>query len=75
MYATDIEIEDTDLKKVGLELMFMTPEKCSSPDGLTNIIFKECPKTIPFICFYVRLTTLISTGFLNIKNGIIKSGD
>ena len=31
------EIEDINLKKVGLELMFMTPEKCSSPDGITAV--------------------------------------
>ena len=31
------EAEDINLKKVGLELMFMTPEKCSSPDGITAV--------------------------------------
>ena len=29
--------EDTDLKKVGLELMFMTPQKCSHKDGITAV--------------------------------------
>ena len=29
--------EDKDLKKVGLELMFLTPEKCSSADGITAV--------------------------------------
>ncbi|MBR1907560.1 hypothetical protein IJ818_01330 [bacterium] len=29
--------EDKDLKKVGLELMFMTPQKCSSEDGITAV--------------------------------------
>lgn len=29
--------EDTALKKVGLELMFLTPEKCSSTDGITAV--------------------------------------
>jgi hypothetical protein len=29
--------EDKDLKKVGLELMFLTPEKCSSSDGITAV--------------------------------------
>jgi len=33
----DIETEDKELKKVGLELMFMTPEKCSSEDGITAV--------------------------------------
>ena len=29
--------EDIALKKVGLELMFLTPEKCSSADGITAV--------------------------------------
>ncbi|MBQ8168791.1 hypothetical protein IJZ97_05180 [bacterium] len=37
MYEYELENEDKDLKKVGLELMFMTPEKCEKPDGITAI--------------------------------------
>lgn len=33
----DLEIEDKELKKVGLELMFLTPEKCSSTFGITAV--------------------------------------
>lgn len=29
--------EDKALKKVGLELMFMTPERCEKPDGVTAV--------------------------------------
>ena len=29
--------EDINLKMVGLELMFLTPEKCSSTDGITAV--------------------------------------
>ena len=29
--------EDTNLKTVGLELMFLTPEKCSNSDGITAV--------------------------------------
>ncbi len=29
--------EDTDLKKIGLELMFMTPEKCSREKGISAV--------------------------------------
>lgn len=29
--------EDTNLKMVGLELMFLTPEKCSNTDGITAV--------------------------------------
>ena len=31
------EIADNDLKKIGLELMFMTPEKCAHDDGITAV--------------------------------------
>ncbi len=37
MYEYDVDTEDKDLKKVGLELMFMTPEKCSSDKGITAV--------------------------------------
>ena len=30
-------LEDISLKMVGLELMFLTPEKCSSADGITAV--------------------------------------
>ncbi len=29
--------EDIDLRKVGLELMFLTPEKCSRPEGISAV--------------------------------------
>ena len=31
------ESEDTSLKMVGLELMFLTPEKCSNTEGITAV--------------------------------------
>lgn len=37
MYDSELETEDKDLKKVGLELMFMTPEKCSNDKGVTAV--------------------------------------
>ena len=30
-------LQDNNLKLIGLELMFLTPQKCSSDDGLTAI--------------------------------------
>ncbi len=33
----DQKQEDKELKLVGLELMFLTPEKCSSDDGVTAV--------------------------------------
>ncbi len=37
MYDYQVENEDKQLKKVGLELMFMTPEKSTSADGITAV--------------------------------------
>ena len=37
MYDYQPENEDKLLKKVGLELMFMTPEKHEKPDGITAV--------------------------------------
>lgn len=37
MYEYESELEDQELKKIGLELMFLTPEKYSSADGITTV--------------------------------------
>lgn len=37
MYEFELEDEDKNLKKVGLELMFMTPEKCAKEEGITAV--------------------------------------
>lgn len=37
MYEFEPETEDKELKKVGLELMFLTPEKYSSSEGITAV--------------------------------------
>lgn len=37
MYDYELETEDKDLKKVGLELMFMTPEKGSAENWVTAV--------------------------------------
>lgn len=37
MYEYEIELEDSELKKVGLELMFLTPEKYTSSFGITAV--------------------------------------
>jgi len=36
--------EDKELKSIGLELMFMTPEKCSSSDGITAVELAKLTK-------------------------------
>lgn len=36
-YYASFENEDKELKTIGLELMFLTPEKCTSDDGITAV--------------------------------------
>lgn len=36
-YYISLEDEDKELKAVGLELMFLTPEKCTSEYGITAV--------------------------------------
>ncbi|MDD3237167.1 MAG: hypothetical protein PHV37_03630 [Candidatus Gastranaerophilales bacterium] len=37
MYEYESTIDDIELKKVGLELMFLTPEKCNHEKGITAV--------------------------------------
>lgn len=37
MYEFELEDEDKELKKVGLELMFLTPDKYKSTHGITAV--------------------------------------
>ena len=37
MAQVEVTTEDTDLKKIGLELMFLTPEKCSREKGISAV--------------------------------------
>ena len=37
MFDYDFEQEDKDLKKFVLELMFLTPEKCSCDEGISAV--------------------------------------
>lgn len=37
MLELELEKEDKELKLVGLELMFLTPEKYSNPEGITAV--------------------------------------
>lgn len=36
-FVHNLDNEDKDLKRVGLELMFLTPEKCSNTDGISAV--------------------------------------
>ena len=60
------EIEDKDLKSVGLELMFLTPEKCSSDKGITAV---ELAKRVdlPVEIVKKKLHILKDVGIIRVK--------
>ena len=59
-------IEDTSLKMVGLELMFLTPEKCSSTDGITAIELAKLVN-IPVDIVKKKLNILKDKGVVRVK--------
>lgn len=60
------EIVDTALKKVGLELMFMTPEKCSHKDGITAVELAKIVD-IPVDVVKKKLTILREKEIVQVK--------
>ncbi len=58
--------EDKDLKSVGLELMFLTPEKCSSDKGITAV---ELAKVVnlPVEIVKKKLTILKEKDIVTVK--------
>ena len=64
MFDKDLE-EDIELKKIGLELMFLTPEKCSHVEGITAV---ELSKSLTMDVETVRKKLRILQGA-----GIIRS--
>lgn len=66
MYEYESYTEDPELKKVGLELMFMTPEKYSHPDGITSV---ELAKLVGLSLDVVKskLSILKDAGLVRVK--------
>ena len=66
MYDYETEIEDKALKSVGLELMFLTPEKCSSDKGITAV---ELAKRLdlPVETVKKKLHILKDVGIIRVK--------
>lgn len=62
----ELETEDKELKKVGLELMFLTPEKYSSSDGITAV---ELSKLVEISVSIVKkkLDILKASGIVRVK--------
>lgn len=66
MYDFELEEEDKDLKKVGLELMFMTPEKCSSEKGITAVELAKLVE-LPLDIVKKKLQILKDEGIVRVK--------
>lgn len=58
--------EDKQLKSIGLELMFLTPEKCSSEDGITAVELAKLVN-IPVEIVKKKLTILKSKDIVRVK--------
>jgi len=58
--------EDKELKKVGLELMFMTPEKCEKPDGITAVELAKLVE-LPVETVKKKLTVLREAEIVQVK--------
>ena len=65
-YYASLENEDKDLKAVGLELMFLTPEKYSAKDGITAV---ELSKRVdlPIETVKKKLNFLKEKNVVNVK--------
>ena len=66
MYDYQTEIEDKALKTVGLELMFMTPEKCRSDKGITAVELAKLVN-LPVETVKKKLVILKDAGLVNVK--------
>lgn len=64
MYAE--QTEDKALKDIGLELMFLTPEKCSNEDGITAVELSK-QLALPLDTVKKKLRILHSKGIAQVK--------
>ncbi len=61
-----VMIDENDLKKVGLELMFLTEQKCSSPDGITAVELSRI-LDLNIDCVKKSLKILYDKGIIKVK--------
>ena len=66
MDVQDIVTEDKELKEVGLELMFLTPEKCSHEDGITAVELSR-QLNMPIDTVKKKLKILFDKGIVQVK--------
>ena len=71
LYHSNMDIydqneEDKALKSIGLELMFLTPEKCSSDDGITAVELAKLVN-IPIEIVKKKLNILKEKNIVSVK--------
>ena len=66
MYDYEPEIEDKDLKKVGLELMFMTPEKGAVENWVTAVELAKMVE-LPVDIVKKKLAILKDAGIVRVQ--------
>ncbi len=66
MYDYELEIEDKELKKVGLELMFMTPEKGAFENWVTAVELAKMVQ-LPVETVKKKLIILRNSGIVSVK--------
>lgn len=66
MYEYEIENEDKELKQVGLELMFLTPEKHSNEEGITSVELAKLVN-LPLETVKKKLTILKDHGVIRVR--------
>lgn len=59
-------LEDSELKKVGLELMFLTPEKHVNPEGITAVELSKLVD-IPVDVVKKKLAILLEKNIVRVK--------
>ncbi|MBR1425751.1 helix-turn-helix transcriptional regulator [bacterium] len=65
-YYAELESEDKELKAIGLELMFLTPEKYQAEDGITAVELAKLVN-IPLETVKKKLTILKDKGLARVK--------
>ncbi|MCQ2788982.1 MAG: helix-turn-helix domain-containing protein [bacterium] len=66
MFDYKVKDEDKDLQKVGLELMFLTPEKCAGLDGITAVELAKLVK-LPADVVKKKLQILRDKGIVRVR--------
>ena len=66
MYEFYVENEDKELKQVGLELMFLTPEKYSNEEGITSVELAKLVN-LPLEIVKKKLTILKDSGVVRVR--------